>query len=308
MNAIDWIILGIAAVAIAGIVALSFHRGHHEWLTARFAYRSGLAIPPENEAAVGARLGLRERINAVGCYLGAAAGWIIGLPRDTIDPSPQFLFALAGGLAGVAVAIAATSRLLATSASPDRPLFARSTSVSLRDYSSGFERNGTRVVVALSVVALAALLVVATTADASLRSFSTPAMIFVAAAVASLALFEVRGRQIVARGQRASSESELAFDDALRAREMTDLVVPALVFGIYGTTFAVVDIIIVLTSFPPDSVLRPILLAVIAIAIVCGFIAKAIQPQQHYLRALWPKGQPSVAPLPAAQFHPVDTR
>jgi len=27
MNAIDWIILGIAAVAIAGIVALSFHRG-----------------------------------------------------------------------------------------------------------------------------------------------------------------------------------------------------------------------------------------------------------------------------------------
>ena len=300
MNPIDWIILGIGAVATASVVALSFHPGHHEWLTSHFAYRAGLVIPPQNEAAVGRLLGLRERIVAVGAFLGAMAGWFASAPGYAgTDPDLQYLFVVTGFLAGVAVAVAISSRVFAIAPDPDRALYARSMSVGLRDYSAGFERNGTRMIVVLSVIALVTLVVVGGMADVPFTSFSTPVIPFVAAAVAGLALFEVRGRQIVSRGQRAASTSELAFDDAFRAREIADLVTAPLMFGVFGLTFAITELIVVVTGMPTDAVIRPLFLIVLAAAIVGGFVSRAIRPQQYYLRRLWPRGLETV---PASSF------
>jgi len=288
MNLFDWIIVGIGAVAALIVVGLSFHTGHHEWLRAQFAYRSGLTLPADLEPAISRRLALRERVGAIGAFVGLAVGTLAAPALYGDDSNSSVLFVIGGAAAGLAVAVAVTSAFFVGATHTGEVVYARSKQVTLADYSAGLERTLARVAVALAVLSLPAL------AIAGIPVTTNPEFALVIAAVVSLALFEIRGRQIIAQGQRAASPNELAVDDALRAKEIADLVGPPLLFGVYGFTFSVVHIISALSGLPFDAVIDPALLVIYALVLIYVFVTNRTAPRQHYLRRLWSSEAPTL--------------
>jgi hypothetical protein len=149
----------------------------------------------------------------------------------------------------------------------------------LADYVRPLELWAARLVVLVVVpVTTVVLIITASTRDA--RVISAPAMIAgVLVAVALLIAAELAARRLLALGQPASTVLELAWDDALRSRQLRELYLSVMAVGLVLTMFTLVDLNL------PDRTQMPLLYGTLGVIAALGVIGK---PAAHYRRRLWP--------------------
>ena len=260
-----------------------------------------LPLEPSVEPVVRRRLGRREVAGAVGGLLlvwAAAVWWEVGPPRwdapDAVSLGPMvvalaFFVGHATGLAAVAWAESVRP------VGPAGPRVARLSAPVVADYVARHERWG-----AWALAALAPLLAVLTrvvevtgAADVGAPPWSVLVVAAVLPAVVT-GLGELAARRLVAGPQPAGHPLELAWDDALRARTLRDLVTAGLVVGAVAT-FAVLGL--VSSSAPggwPENpvvgVVSGLALVLLLAAVVMAVVSWTLRPQRHVRTRLWPDG------------------
>src|SRR5690606_28175077 len=109
----------------------------------------------------------------------------------------------------------------------------------------------------------------------------------------AIAVDEVLARRLLDRRQVASSSLELAWDDAMRARTLRDMVTVPLMLGLYlpliltGVVSDAVE-----GRWPNDpmvAVAAAIFLGVLGGAALMGGVSMALAPQRHFRVRLWPR-------------------
>ena len=278
MNPSAWIAAAAIVILGLGLIALTFSSRFSADRAESFARSVGLELPPPLRAAVTARIARRHRAGSVGMILGTAAAAFL-LATDTRSSenfaSPFLLFA--GSFVGLAIGVAISSVTSSRTTDPDAVKYARTAAVALDDYVAPLERTGARIVVALAVAAVIAAYATGVVANPVLAALG-------GLAVASLVLFEVAGRRLVERSQPATSPAELAWDDAVRASQLRDIVTAPLTLGSFSLVIglgAIVDRLSDSYGFTAIAVT-----GFGAIALVVASIVS--RPQRYFLRRLWP--------------------
>ena len=114
-----------------------------------------------------------------------------------------------------------------------------------------------------------------------------------------------RSRRILDRAQPAASPEALAWDDAIRAMTVREIVTAPLSLGVWGSLaigISLTDSFNEGNQWPAGLIAVNILVLVIAAGILAAAIYSiATKPQQHYLRRLWP----DVAAASHPEQHPV---
>lgn len=281
MDTADVVLLGLVILAAFVIFSLSFREDYQAGLARKLAERSGIALTEDQLPLLQEKIGRRQRGAVIGAVVAGLPAWLLTLDEATSDR----LLIIAGALvAGGGAGIAVTALVQASRKPADAVVFARSTSVTLSDYSAPSDRLIARGLVALSVV-LAAI------APALRPDHTIPPLLasLTVAAVAALVFFEVAARRVVALGQPAGSVDELVFTDALRAGYVFDLLVAPITLGTYATLIGLSTV----TSSLGDSVvdaLRPWSpLALLVLIVACSLLSVRTDSRRHYLRRLWPE-------------------
>lgn len=281
------VVLGAFAL-VAGL--WTWGRGRRFW-TRSFARSAGLALPDALAPLIVPRIMRTVRASALGGAVGEALA-IGGALLLAGSGLPAIALVLGGFLsgAGVGAAIAAVGTPRPLGAEERR--YARGAAVTVRDYLSPLELVGARVVVVLAVLAWPA----GVFADiAGMRSGSASSVVvglLVLLSVLALVLFEVGARRVLGRGQPAGSETELAWDDALRASALRSLVTAPLCLGLWTTILIGGRFLDITGDQPPRSpgwwVGEVLTLASLVALVAVLVIALISRPQHHYLRRLWP--------------------
>lgn len=266
----------------------------------RFARRVDLPLTPEVEAQVLRRLVRRSKHVVVG---GLAGLVVVGVAMITVDGFAKWEFAplaiLALVIGGVAVGAGTSAIASMLPTHDDGKRVARLSAPRYADYVVGFERWGAVVAVALGVIAVGVGVVSGLFAtpgssgaasDSALRMSTIAAFITVGLAVVTLAASAWVSRAIVAHGQRATSELGLAWDDALRASALRDIVTVPILLGLYGFVLSAYSI----SQAPASGDLAFVMLGALLIGVVVAFglaiYSMTSSPQQFYRRQLWPNG------------------
>jgi len=280
MDSSDATLIFIVLVAALVMFSVSFREEYQAGLARKLAVRSGLAPTVEQLPLLQEKIGRRQRGAVVGALVGGLLAWFF----TADDASADRIFILAGALAaGGGVGIAITALFLANRRPADAVTYARSTSVSLADYSAPSDRHLVRGLVALGAIAAAVTAVMRP--DHTVPPLTLGLTI---AAVAALVFFEITARQIVALGQPAGSVTELVYNDAIRAGYVFDLLVAPLTIGTFAVLLGLTDIVTSLGE-PVVEALRPWTpLALLAIIIVSAIRAARSDSGWHYLYRLWP--------------------
>ena len=279
MDTADVVLIALVVLAAFVMFSTSFREDYQARLARKLAERSGLAPTAEQLPLLQEKIGRRQRGAVVGALVAGVAAWLLTFDEATSDR----LLILAGALAaGGGAGIALTALRNASRRPSDLPVFARSTSVTLADYSAPSDRF-----LAWGLVALAII-------GCGVASFLTTAPLspllvgLTVAAVAALVFFEISARRIVALGQPAGSVTELVFNDALRAGYVFDLLVAPITLGTYATLIALSTIVASLGE-PVVDAFRPWApLALLALIVACSFLSVRADSRRHYLRRLWP--------------------
>ncbi len=292
---ITLIVVAVAVLALGVVFVMTFSRSRMRRRTRSVARTVGLALPADT-FALERRVMYRMRAATGGGALGGLITLGLSLwfsPRSASGETVAWILFAAGSIAaGGALGVG----LVATLRRPRRPegtRFARARAVTLADYLIGLERVGARVVVALAVT-----VTLTSTALSNAWGFeplmpSVLSVAMVALSVIALVGFEILARRIIARPQPAGSPEELAWDDALRAWDARDLVTTPIVFG----GWALFLIFSELSSTPLDNgfaqtmrMFFSVTFLIFAVALlVTAIVSLAVNPQQHYLRRLWPE-------------------
>ena len=285
MLAADWTVLTILVLALVVFFALTFSSSWRTATARRFAKRVGLTLPDAFAPAMGSRLARRVRAGVLGALLGAAGGVALLTLQPTTDVNARIWLILGAYFVGLGIGVAIAA-LTEHTAVVDGPRVARSDAVALDDYVAPFERNGARVVVVVSVLALIGMLLLPAPGTGTVAP--TPLKItLVALGILSLLLFELGSRRIIARSRAAGSPLELAWDDALRAGAARDLVIAPICLGLWSTLLIASD---AGQTVPAVQDMRlGIGLIVVALAIIVALIGSAQKPQRYFLRRLWPE-------------------
>ncbi len=248
-------------------------------------------------AVVEQRLARRERAGA----LGAAAGaWVtVGLLATVALPS-SWLAALApiGFLAGAAVAYAAVAWRDSGGPLRDGPRIARATAPGHDDYVPRHERWGAWVAAGVATALAVGLVVVDAVGALDLGRVPLGLAAVTAALPWVLAALDVAvARRLLDRPQVATSTHELAWDDALRARTLRDLV------GVVITVAVVLPVMllsVVADGLPggwPDNpavgVVMGLTAAILGAAGVMALVSLVLDPRRHVRSRLWPVGRPA---------------
>lgn len=282
--------------AIASLVRTRPHAAAR--LTHDFARKVDLGLDGATEPAVTARLVRRERAGAAGAVVvGVLAAAIAARADATAWESSRLFAVFIGYLAGHATGYGVVAwRESARPGPGDGPRLARASVPTHGDYVARHERVGAWVTAGLSVLAGAAFLI----ADgAGLLSGVVPAGLAVVAIVvppAAVAVDELLARRLLDRPQPAASLSELAWDDALRARTLRDMVTVPLVTGYFA--------VVTLSGGLAPAAAGPAFLVLVAGGLVMAVVSVVIGPERHFRRRLWPTPTPPQAALAATGERP----
>src|SRR5690625_957110 len=228
----------VALVVLGTLVALlPLSAGYRAHLVRRLGAQAGTAVPADRSPALEARLARRARASGAGIVLGGLALAVTAAlaPAGGEPPSGGFVvvsLAFTFGAGGVAVA-----EILRPGAVGDGPRTARATAPSVGDYVA----PGARVVCgAFTGVGLLALLgTLALTGSqwfAAAPVWASPVPYLAVAIPVVTALSWTARRRVLAAPQPARDETELFWQDALRATTLTSLTVPPALVGLLALT------------------------------------------------------------------------
>lgn len=283
---IPLVFVGVLATAALVLLALTLVPAFRARQSRSLARAVGLELGPAVAARVERRLTLRTRLGAVGALIGLAAGTATVLASDLGLTADAWLVN-GGFFIGLGVGVSASSLVpLDRSAAPSIRV-ARSRDITLSDYLAPHELVPTRVLVVAAVLASAVWLV-PNDAIAVPALFPAAPIMAVLAAGAAIVL-EVGGRAVIARPAPAETADHLAWEDALRATALRQMLTAPL-------TFAVVSLIWsgfgALALLPPSA--GQIVLGITMPVLLTGLIVLAVlsvtsHPQRYFLRHLWPE-------------------
>jgi hypothetical protein len=274
----------VGILAVIGL-AVSFVPLYGRWRAYQQSAYLRVDLPTRLERAVSSRLVSRERGGIIGAMVlgGAAVAWFATGAVDGFEPGLATLFVVGAVFAGVGIGTAIAALTGKKEVPSDLPRVARSESASVADYIAPVERIGARVVVGL-VVAVAVGIGVAGPPSERLV---LPVTVFAVAAVATLALFEIASRRIVAASQPAGSTAELVWDDAIRASVIRDLVTAPLALAVYGTVFGVFAL--AENSVGAAAVTAYLGLGLMIAGLVVTLVVTTVtRPRRYFLDRLWP--------------------
>lgn len=289
-------ILFAAAFAAAALVILYRTKRPERAVTVAhdFARKVDLALEGVAEHAVARRLGQRER---AGAWIGLV-GVVLAAAWSLLTPSGPTSFA---GL-GIAVAYFAGHALghgivawrETSRATPaEGPRIARASTPMHTDYVARHERWGGWVL-AGATVAIAVGLVVVDATGVALGEL--PVALLVATGVVPvlvMAGYEVAAARLLCRRQVAATTLDLAWDDALRARTLRDMLTAALMVG----TCLPVALLAVVQDRAADvwpdepgwGIAVGVLFVLLVLVGVLGVVSLALRPERHFRARLWPQ-------------------
>lgn len=275
-------------------------------LTRDFARKVDLGMDDAVEELVTARLARRERAGALGGLivgLGAAA-----VVATTTGPAPGDFYRLAAVFLSFLVGHALGYGVVAWRESVRRPVvgprLARATAPTHGDYVARHERIGSWVTAGIAGVVGVGLLI-ADRADA-LDGAIPVGLAVVAVVVPPVTVLadELLARRLLARPQVAASQTELAWDDALRARTLRDMVSVPLVTGYMALAALIGGVGEGLEGgWPANAAVGWVsgaFLVLLAGGLVMMVVSLVVGPEQHFRRSLWPNVRPSP---PSLQLH-----
>ncbi|ANP71132.1 hypothetical protein [Cryobacterium arcticum] len=266
------------------------------------ARRAGLAITPEVEPVLIARIRSRNRGTLIGTLIAliVATASLVALP-DSLDGGiwSALMIIVLTGLGG-AVGLCVAEFRSAHVSLGDRPRVARSPTPSRGDYLSTVDLWCAPVAVAVSGVAMAAVAVLILAdpdnvfRDASIPSLWWPGFLLWIVSLTSIGVGRILSTRLVGRGQPAGSDMELAWSDALRSWTLRALVqTPAL--GAFCSA------VVVMTSLSTAVVTRQsgiatavsltssVVLLVMSLGLAgASVFAMESRRPPHYLSRLWP--------------------
>ncbi|RUR01900.1 hypothetical protein [Labedella endophytica] len=304
MTTLAWIYVLIGAALIVAAAPYGFARTETARRKAvdRLAKRIDLAVPtsPIEDERVGLRLAVRERFIAVGGGIGLivailAALFLPAFGRNDFTVLGIFLIALTGIGVGAGLSALRTTRELPS----DVPRIARLSSPTIHDYLIPIEYRGAIGAVVLGVVVTIATLPLGFTWDQAILPIAVAA-----AAVVALVAALLLARSILDRGQRAGSVLELAWDDAIRAIALRDLMSVPLALGFASALVPLVtlisDVRLVQPYDSPGNMLALGAMGLVGlfafVGMILAIVALASNPQRHYRRRLWATPAGNTAP------------
>ena len=295
-----WFIAGFLIIAALVLVVLTFVPAYRAASVRLMARTVGLALPAGPLDSLEANFAGRSRASATGALIGAVlvvAALVTGVIPTQDPPSlggaAEIWLLVGGWYVGMGVG-AAVRALSVRTPVPVGERFARPGAVDLRDYLAPIDLIGGRLAVTAGIIVLTLATVVAVNG----QGVSPVSVIFsvggivVLLSIASLIVFEIAARRILDRAQPAASPEALAWDDAIRAMTVREIVTAPLSLGVWGS----LAIGILLSdgfsegnAWPVGLIVVSVLVLIIALGIlVAAVYSIASKPQQHYLRRLWP--------------------
>ncbi|MBO1753020.1 hypothetical protein J4G33_14500 [Actinotalea sp. BY-33] len=273
-----------------------------------YARKVDLALEGELGERVAVRLAHRERTGALGAVVGV---WLTVLLVATLGPglvsdaegygvsSYGVIGVVMGFFAGHAVGYGVVAWREAMRPVPDGPRLARTTTPSVEDYVAPHERRGAWVAAGVSVLVAAGLALVHSSGIMDLGPMPWGAVVLAVLVPPLVVLLEeLASRRVVARRQVAASTLELAWDDALRARTVRDLVTVALVIGCFGSIGLLGLVADGLEggwpANPAVGLVNGLFLVLLGALVLTALISLVLDPQGHVRRRLWPVGQDGV--------------
>lgn len=296
MNPAVWFITGVLVLIIIVGAILVLIPAFRRYAVVQTGNSVGLAVPPHLEPALRRRFVGRLTASLLGATLGLAVA-VVALQSGLVPSAEstdvaEFWLVFGGFFTGASVAVAIYA-LAAKPARPEGERYARSGAVDLRDYLAPVDRLGARGAVALGVVTLLAATAVSAAGLTSSNAALSVGGLIVVAGVVALALSEFASRRILERPQPAGSPSELAWDDALRAQSLREIVTAPLCLGSWGALAVLFTLVDATDAVGFGGIVTfwvgaaGLALVFIALLVAAG-MSIATKPQQHYLRRLWP--------------------
>ena len=220
-------------LAIAAALVLSVDAADAKALApknvAKAMRRHQLPLPESLRAPLARRLAAKEEIRRRFGLIGLAVGAAAGLAAVGLGQAPlASVLVLFPAVIGLALGAASAASRFHESADPDAPRVARTRATSVEDYVTVHERRAAGM--SLGAIGLAAVTVVVLWALVPVQMPAGWLVLPLTLAAVGLALLLMVARkagEAVEHPQRASSDLELAWDDALRAhslREILDMV------------------------------------------------------------------------------------
>jgi hypothetical protein len=267
------------------------------------ARKVDLSLDPVVEQTVAGRLARREQAGAVG---GMVVMWgtvaALAGAADAVEDDLTPLFAALAYLVGHAVGYGVVAWHETRRPAPEGPRVARASTPTHDDYVARHERWGAWVVAGAATCLAVGLVMVEQTG--ALGSATVPWALAAVTAVlpwVAIAVDELLARRLLDRRQVAATPLELAWDDALRARTLRDMItvplslgvfLPLLLAGVMGDAAE--------GGWPANpmvGVTSGVFVLVIAGAGVMVLVSAVLNPHRHFRDRLWPRtNREAVAP------------
>jgi hypothetical protein len=279
----------------------------------RHARRINLELSGEQAGVVARRLGMRARVGALGSLVGVLVVWAPGAvwgvgpfadpssgARSAAGDATSYLGPIAAMVAffvgrSVGSAAVAWSEALRPPL-PRGPRVARASRPGVGDYVAPVERVGSWLVVAVDAVLV--LVLIALRGPVGLPTLPVGLTVAVVIApAAAVALQEWLAARLVAAPQITTSSTALAWDDAMRAVTLRDVVTVTLAIGLTGPFVLLGVLSSGLTGGWPENpavgVVDALFVALLVPAAVIALVSTALAPWRHFRRRLWPIEAPA---------------
>lgn len=271
-----------------------------------YARAVDLALDPALAPTVARRLQRRERAGAVGTLVGGVAAAAAMAPLADDDTGAYQVLALVlGMMAGNACGQGLATWRETRRPGPAGPRVARVAVPAHGDYVAPHERVGAWVTAGIGVVVGVVFLLAPR--PAALTGPLPVGLAVVAIVLPPLAVLldELVARRLLDRPQVAASATELAWDDALRARALRDLVGVPLSTGFFAAASVLGVAGDGLTggwpANPAVGVVSGSYLLLLMGGVVMAVVTEAARPRRHFRRRLWPTDDVAAArPAPGA--------